>query len=93
MNTGRGCRNGLASRIWLHICKEGGMWAPEEIAQQFDISRQHAALTMHNMARRGGLLHRDKLRGRARFCVKPHCVTPQGITKEQLTDLGVVRTA
>lgn len=86
---GAGKRNGLARRIWLLICSEGGKWAPEEIAEEFNVPRQVAALAMHNMTRRTGALNRTKAKGRAKFGVTRDCTIPHGITVEQIMEAGV----
>lgn len=90
--TGAGQRNGLVREIWLHICREGGKWTPEEIAARFDLPRQKAALTMHNMAGRCGSLQRFKQGGRAQFGVTKDCKVPQGLSLDELVSIGAIRT-
>ena len=83
----RGKRNGLAKQIWLYIVKEGGRWTPEEIADQFGVPRQIAALAMHNMTSRTGALLRVKVRGRAKFGVTQACTIPHGVRLNELLEV------
>lgn len=81
---------GFARGIWLHIAKEGGTWTPDEIAQQFNVPRQTAALAMHNLTTRAKSLTRYKDRGRAKFGVTRVCRIPYGLTVQELAEVGVI---
>lgn len=79
----QGYRTGMAKRIWLLLCEQGGRWAPEEVAAVLGVKRQSAALTLHNMHNRR-LLVRAKVRGRAQFGVTASCTIPSGVTVREL---------
>lgn len=77
-------RSGIVRDIWLHICREGGKWTPDEIAEEFSMSRKKVALTMHNMASRNGSLQRYTQSNRAHFGVTKDCMIPLGISLAEL---------
>lgn len=85
---GAGHKEGYVRTIWLHLCKEGGMWTPAEVAPLVNLGREHVARVMHNMVARGGQLVRKKVNGRCQFGVTQDCSIPYGITVRQLIDAG-----
>lgn len=88
---GQGISYGLLKDVWLHICREGGKWTPEEIAQHVGEPREKVARLMHNMTRRGSQLRRYKAdNGRAQFGVTAECVIPAGLTVKELASAGIV---
>lgn len=82
-------RTGLSKRIWLHLLKEGGLFTPDELAQEFGAPRQIVALAMHNMVGRSGALHKVKVGNRAKFGVTQTCALPYGLTLEDLAQAGL----
>lgn len=90
MNGGRGRANGESSVIWLHMCREGGRWTPEEMAVVLNKPREPVARKLHTMAGKMKQLKRYKERGRAVFGVTPECLIPFGITVKELAEVGVL---
>jgi hypothetical protein len=82
-------RTGIQKAIWLHICREGGPWTPEEIAARFSISRQSANVTMQNMTTRGKHLRRFRVNKRTAFGVTLGCNVPLGVTLQEIWDSGI----
>lgn len=83
-------KTGVVKDIWLHICKEGGMWTPDEIAQEFGMPRETARVVMTSMQRRSGLLTTHKASNRVSFGVTAECRLPVGVTVKELASVGVI---
>jgi hypothetical protein len=87
---GRGRSTGASREIWLLMCKEGGRWTPEEMAEALNKSRHPTARKMHTMAGKMKQLKRFKEKGRALFGVTSDCLIPFGITVKELAEVGVL---
>lgn len=83
-------KTGVVKDIWLHICKEGGRWTPEEIAQELGLPRESARVVMTSMQRRQGALTVTKNSNRLSFGVTADCKVPMGVTVRDLAGVGVI---
>lgn len=88
---GAGIRTGMARAIWMHVCREGGKWTAQEIAQHLGQPRQKVSLTMHRMATHMGSLRRYSTNRPTKFGVTSACKVPQGVSLDDLASLGALR--